>query len=82
VVEGNDGALYGTTVFGGPAGGTVYKLNKDGTGRTSFEAMNRAIAVGGMRPIIDRTFAFSEVHDAYRYFARGKAFGKVVITVP
>ncbi len=50
--------------------------------RASFEAMNRAIAVGGIRPIIDRTFAFSEVHDAYRYFARGKAFGKVVITGP
>ncbi len=35
--------------------------------RASFQAMNRAIAVGGIRPIIDRTFAFSEVHDAYRY---------------
>jgi len=27
--------LYGRPSFGGPAGGTVYKLNKDGTGRTS-----------------------------------------------
>lgn len=33
LIEGNDGALYGTTRQGGSAnGGTVFKVNKDGTG--------------------------------------------------
>jgi uncharacterized repeat protein (TIGR03803 family) len=33
VIEGDDGAIYGTTVGGGENGvGTVYKLNKNGTG--------------------------------------------------
>jgi uncharacterized repeat protein (TIGR03803 family) len=32
-VEGDDSALYGTTIYGGTAGqGTVFKMNKDGTG--------------------------------------------------
>src|SRR6185295_2645227 len=33
LVRGSDGALYGTTYFGGSGGkGTVFKLNADGTG--------------------------------------------------
>ena len=35
VTEGSDGALYGTTGLGGAAGrGTVFRINKDGTGFT------------------------------------------------
>jgi NADPH:quinone reductase-like Zn-dependent oxidoreductase len=48
--------------------------------RASFEAMNRVITQARIKPIIDRVFAFSDVHDAYRYLARATAFGKVVIT--
>ena len=34
VVEGSDNVLYGTTALGGPGhGGTVYKVNKDGSNR-------------------------------------------------
>lgn len=50
--------------------------------RSSFEAMNRAIAVASIKPVIDRVFSFSEVHEAYRYAMRGKSFGKVVIAGP
>lgn len=49
--------------------------------RASFEAMNRAITLGRMRPVIDRVFPSSEVHEAFRYYMRGKPFGKVVITM-
>jgi NADPH:quinone reductase-like Zn-dependent oxidoreductase len=48
--------------------------------RSSFEAMNRAISVSGVGPIIDRVFPFSEAREAYRYSMRGTSFGKVVIT--
>ena len=48
--------------------------------RDSFEAMNRAIAACRIRPVIDRVFAFSAVHEAFDYFMRGKSFGKVVLT--
>jgi NADPH:quinone reductase-like Zn-dependent oxidoreductase len=47
--------------------------------RAQFDAMNRAIAVAGMRPVIDRVFPFDEVPAAFRYFERVEPFGKVVI---
>ncbi|MEV7415516.1 NAD(P)-dependent alcohol dehydrogenase [Streptomyces sp. NPDC089919] len=49
--------------------------------RAQFEAMNAAVAAHGMRPVIDRTFGFDEVHEAYRYFESGAAFGKVVVRI-
>ena len=41
--------------------------------------MNRAIAVNGLRPVIDRVFAFDDAVAAYEYYDSGQAFGKVVI---
>ncbi|KAB8187351.1 zinc-dependent alcohol dehydrogenase family protein [Microbispora catharanthi] len=49
--------------------------------RAQFLAMNRAVEVNDLHPVIDRVFPFDQAHDAYRYYASGKAFGKVVITV-
>ena len=48
--------------------------------RTDFEAMNRAIAMHRLRPVIDRTFPFAEAKEAYRHFEGRGHFGKVVIT--
>jgi NADPH:quinone reductase-like Zn-dependent oxidoreductase len=48
--------------------------------RAHFNAMNRAIAVNRLRPIIDRVFPFDEALDAFRYYETGNAFGKIVIT--
>jgi len=48
--------------------------------RTSFEAMNRAISVSGIKPIIERRFELSQFNQAFDWFARGESFGKVVIT--
>lgn len=45
-----------------------------------FEAMNAAILAHGLRPVIDRSFAFAEAPAAYAYLASGAHFGKVVIT--
>jgi len=48
--------------------------------RSSFEAMNRLIEQTRLQPVIDRVFAFSDIHAAYRYYMGGASFGKVVIT--
>ena len=47
-----------------------------------FEAMNRAIAHVGLRPVIDRTFAFAQSVEALEYLAKGDHVGKVVIEFP
>jgi len=46
-----------------------------------FEAMNRAIAAHGIKPLIDKVFGFDEVHAAYKHMASGAHFGKIVIHV-
>jgi NADPH:quinone reductase-like Zn-dependent oxidoreductase len=48
--------------------------------RGLFEAMNRAIALHGLRPVIDRVFAFNEARDAYRHLQSAAHVGKVVIS--
>jgi NADPH:quinone reductase-like Zn-dependent oxidoreductase len=47
--------------------------------REMFEAMNRAIAVAGFKPVIDRTFDFERAREAMQYMQTGAHFGKVVI---
>jgi len=49
--------------------------------RTMFTEMNRAIETAKMRPVIDRTFAFSEFPDALRHMQAARHFGKIVVTV-
>jgi NADPH:quinone reductase-like Zn-dependent oxidoreductase len=46
-----------------------------------FEAMTRAVALHGLRPVIDRTFPMERASEAYRYMESGAHFGKVVITL-
>ncbi len=48
--------------------------------RIDFEAMNRAIAMHRLHPVIDRTFPFGEAKEAYQHFEGRGHFGKVVIT--
>jgi NADPH:quinone reductase-like Zn-dependent oxidoreductase len=47
--------------------------------REMFEAMNRAIALHKLRPVIDRAFPMSEVRAALHHLESGSHFGKVVI---
>ena len=49
--------------------------------RDMLEAMNRAIAMHKMRPVIDRTFGFHEVAEALRHMESGSHFGKIVVTM-
>lgn len=47
--------------------------------RLMQEKMVDAIEISGMKPIIDRSFSFDELADAFRYQATGKHFGKIVL---
>ena len=47
--------------------------------REMFEEMNHAITANGLRPVIDKTFAFEEAREALKYLGSGSHFGKVVI---
>ncbi|MFW6052061.1 MAG: zinc-dependent alcohol dehydrogenase family protein [Myxococcota bacterium] len=49
--------------------------------RASFEAMNRAIAHHGMRPVVDRVFEIERAPEAFEHLASGAHFGKVCIRV-
>ena len=49
--------------------------------RAMFEAMNRAIALHQIKPVVDRVFEFAAAPAAYKYQQSGKHFGKVVIAV-
>ena len=44
-----------------------------------FEAMNRAIAVAGTKPVIDNVFPFEETPAAFRHMQSAQHFGKIVI---
>jgi NADPH:quinone reductase-like Zn-dependent oxidoreductase len=48
--------------------------------RADFEAMNRAIALHRLRPVINLTFPFAEAKEPYRHFQGRGHFGKVVMT--
>jgi NADPH:quinone reductase-like Zn-dependent oxidoreductase len=47
--------------------------------RAQFEAMNRAVELHGIRPVVDRTFPFGEAPAAYAHFAAKNHTGKIVI---
>ena len=49
--------------------------------RQMFEAMNRAIELHRIVPVIDRVFGFEEAKDAYRHLEGQTHVGKVVIRI-
>lgn len=60
-------------------GGSLHGV---GVGSTAmFEEMNRAIEVNGIKPVVDKVFPFEQAPEAFRQFAAGNFFGKVVITI-
>jgi len=48
--------------------------------RDMFASMNAAIALHKLHPVIDRTFAFEEAKEAFKWMAGGKHFGKIVVS--
>jgi NADPH:quinone reductase-like Zn-dependent oxidoreductase len=71
------GTLDPLAVF---AGGAIIRPIYVGS-RQMFEAMNAAIALHGIEPVIDRVFSFDEAKEAYRHLKGASHVGKVVITI-
>lgn len=51
-------------------------------GSDLFSDMNTAIEANDIAPVIDRTFAFEDAPEAYRYQQEGAHFGKLVVSIP
>jgi len=49
--------------------------------REMFEAMNRAIGLHKLQPVVDRVFPFAEAPAAFRYMESGAHFGKVCLRI-
>ena len=49
--------------------------------RSRFEAMNRAIAAHGLRPVVDRTFPLEAAAEAFALMERGGHFGKIAVSL-
>ena len=47
--------------------------------REMFEAMNRAIALHQMKPVVDRVFGFNEIQAALKHMESGAHFGKICV---
>lgn len=87
-------AMGGTvSVIGGVSGFTSQIALRDILGKSAlirgifvgnrdmFEAMNRAITLNQLKPVVDRVFPFAEAPAAYRHLESGSHFGKIVIAV-
>jgi NADPH:quinone reductase-like Zn-dependent oxidoreductase len=49
--------------------------------RRYHEKLAKFVAATKIRPVVDRTFAFGELKEAYRHLASGKHFGKVTVSL-
>jgi len=47
--------------------------------RTQFEAMNRAITIAGISPVVDKVFRFDDAVNALRHLEGASHLGKIVI---
>ena len=47
--------------------------------RADFEALNRALSVSRMQPVVDREFSFEELPEALRVMESASHFGKLVV---
>jgi NADPH:quinone reductase-like Zn-dependent oxidoreductase len=49
--------------------------------KENLQSLGEFLEAGTVKPVVDRTFALSEVAEAIRYLREGRARGKVVVTV-
>ena len=77
------GALSGGQESIGPVSILMKSIKLHGIyvgSRQMFEQMNLLLCTHGhLKPVIDKTFGFDEVKDAFKYMESGSHFGKIVI---
>jgi NADPH:quinone reductase-like Zn-dependent oxidoreductase len=81
------GRIYLIGVLSGPSNVNIMPILMKGVrvqgiyvgSREMFEAMNRAIALHQLRPVVDRVFGFSEIAAALKYLESGSHFGKICL---
>lgn len=62
--------------------GSLIRLQGIATGsRSSFEAMNRAIAQHELKPVVEHVFPLARVAEAFALMERGGHFGKIGISI-
>ena len=78
------GVLSGSEGQINPRSITMKKVRVQGIfvgSREMFEAMNRAVSLHQLHPVIDRIFPFEDAREALRYMENGAHFGKICIRV-
>jgi NADPH:quinone reductase-like Zn-dependent oxidoreductase len=76
------GVLTGNAEIINPVGILMKHVRVNGIyvgSREMFEAMNRAIALDKLKPIVDRVFPVAEIRGALRYLESGAHFGKICL---
>ena len=72
--------IHALDVLRAAIGGVVMLRSIAAGSRAQFLAMNRAITVNRLKPVIDRVFPFDDAQAAYRYYEEAHPFGKVIIS--
>ena len=49
--------------------------------RDMFAAMNKAVGLHKLKPVIDKVFSFADAKEAYLLQQSGRHFGKIVISL-
>jgi NADPH:quinone reductase-like Zn-dependent oxidoreductase len=76
ILDGNAAAVHLTSIF-------MQAIRVQGIlvgSRETFERMNRAIELHRLRPVIDRTYPWTEARAALEAMAAGDHFGKICLT--
>jgi NADPH:quinone reductase-like Zn-dependent oxidoreductase len=78
------GVLSGVESTVGPTPILVKSVRMQGIfvgSREMFEAMNAAISLHKIKPVVDKVFSFEQAKEALQYMESGSHFGKIVIKV-
>jgi NADPH:quinone reductase-like Zn-dependent oxidoreductase len=57
------------------------RATNDTRRNAAVDYITKGLETGARRPVIDRTFTFSEMVEAHRYLEQNGQFGKIVVIV-